>query len=183
MSVNWRKWNRVIHRDFGYFFFGMTIIYCLSGIAINHMNDWNPNYIITTREIQVDLSGKIDRKQIKNFLLDNEINNRYLNHYFPSETELKVFLKEGSVYLNLETGTGLVELTKRRLFLKPMNYLHYNPIKYWTWYSDIFSAALILIAISGLFIIRGKKGITRRGAWMTILGILLPIIFLVIFYF
>ncbi len=183
MKFNWRKWNRVIHRDFGYFFFGMTIIYCLSGIAINHMHDWNPNYVIVTDEIQIELQENIDKAFIKNFLAKNEIENTYLNHYFPSETELKVFLKDGTVYIDLDSGKGLFEQTKRRMFFKPMNYLHYNPIKYWTWYSDIFSGSLILIALTGLFIVRGKKGITGRGAWMTVLGILIPIIFLMIFYF
>ncbi len=90
MKFNWRKWNRVIHRDFGYFFFGMTIIYCLSGIAINHMHDWNPNYVIVTDEIQIELEENIDKTFIKKFLAKNEIENNYLNHYFPSETELKV---------------------------------------------------------------------------------------------
>ena len=46
-----RKWNRVIHRDAGYIFFGMSIIYGLSGIALNHLDDWNPDYIIHTEEI------------------------------------------------------------------------------------------------------------------------------------
>jgi len=41
-----RKWNRIIHRDLGYIFFGMSIIYGLSGIALNHIGDWNPDYII-----------------------------------------------------------------------------------------------------------------------------------------
>ncbi len=49
MAFKWRKWNRAIHRDFGYLFFGMTIIYALSGIAINHLDDWNPNYKVVTQ--------------------------------------------------------------------------------------------------------------------------------------
>ena len=53
MAFKWRKWNRAVHRDFGYLFFGMTIIYALSGIAINHINDWNPNYKVYTEDIKV----------------------------------------------------------------------------------------------------------------------------------
>ncbi len=34
--MNWRKWNRWIHRELGFLFFGMTIIYGISGIALNH---------------------------------------------------------------------------------------------------------------------------------------------------
>ena len=69
MTFNWRKWNKAIHRDFGYFFLGMTIIYGLSGIALNHMQDWNPNYVIINKEIQVDLTNKkLDKAEIKAIL-------------------------------------------------------------------------------------------------------------------
>ena len=57
--MNWRKINRVLHRDFGYFFVASSIIYGLSGIALNHMKDWNPSYVISSKIIQVqDLPEK-----------------------------------------------------------------------------------------------------------------------------
>ncbi|MCK7473004.1 MAG: PepSY-associated TM helix domain-containing protein [Rhodopseudomonas palustris] len=65
----------------------------------------------------------------------------------------------------------------RRPFFREMNYLHYNPQESWTWISDVFAGALIILAITGLFLVRGAKGITRRGAWLTILGIVIPIVF------
>ncbi len=183
MKFKWRKWNRIIHRDFGYFFFGMTIIYALSGIAINHVKDWNPNYIIKTKNISVSIPDEINKNEVLNILkiLDEEKN--YKKHYFPKEDQLKVFLKNGTLTLNLNSGNGIIEKIKVRPIFKPMNYLHYNPIEWWTWFSDIFAGALILIAISGLFILKGKKGITKRGAWLTILGILIPVIYLFIFYY
>ena len=52
MKINWRRWNRVLHRDLGYFFFGITLIYSISGIALNHIADWNPSYVITTKEVR-----------------------------------------------------------------------------------------------------------------------------------
>ncbi len=183
MKFNWRKWNRAVHRDFGYFFFGMTIIYCLSGIAINHLKDWNPNYIITTKEFQIDTDQKFDKAGIKKLLKDNDINASYMNHYKPEPWKIKVFLKGGTLLINTNNGYSFLELTKKRPIFKPMNYLHYNPVRAWTWYSDIFSGALILIAITGLFIAKGKKGITRRGAWLTLLGIAIPLVFLFIFYY
>jgi hypothetical protein len=183
MQFKWRKWNRAIHRDFGYFFFGMVVIYCLSGIAINHRNDWNPNYIITAWEFQVNVSKDFNKESIKSLIKEYDIESTYLNHYNPGKEELRVFLKDGSLSINLKTGYGLLELSKRRPLFKAMNYLHYNPVKYWTWYSDIFSGALIIIGLSGLFILKGKKGITHRGAWLTIFGIVLPLIFLILFYY
>ena len=183
MKFKWRKWNRIIHRDFGYFFFGMTIIYALSGIAINHIKDWNPNYIIKTKNISVNIPDEINKIEVLNILKILNEEKNYKKHYFPKEDQLKVFIKNGTLTLNLNSGKGIIEKIKVRPIFKPMNYLHYNPIKWWTWFSDIFAGALILIAISGLFILKGKKGITKRGAWLTILGILIPVIYLLIFYY
>jgi hypothetical protein len=56
--------------------------------------------------------------------------------------------------------------------------LHYNPGNLWKWFSDIFSVALIVLGISGLFILKGKNGIKHRGAWLTIAGIIIPLILL-----
>jgi hypothetical protein len=185
MEFKWRKWNRVIHRDFGYIFFAMTVIYSLSGIAINHLNDWNPNYVITYRDFDAgfsDMSGQIDKAAVMNLLKQLGEEKNYKKHYFPRNNQLKVFLDGGNVIVNLDSGSGTIEKIKRRPIFHPMNYLHYNPGKWWTLFSDIFAGALILIAITGLFILKGKNGITRRGAVLTILGIVLPLIYLILFY-
>jgi len=184
MTFNWRKWNKAIHRDFGYFFLGMTIIYGLSGIALNHMQDWNPNYVIINKEIQVDLTNKkLDKAEIKAILDKYDETGSYKNHYYPNDNILKVFIEDGTVIINIKTGEGLLEKTKRRPLFREVNYLHYNPIKYWTWYSDIFSGALILLGITGILIPRGAKGITKRGAWLTIIGIVIPIIYLFAYFY
>jgi len=185
MKFKWRKWNRVIHRDLGYIFFAMTVIYSASGIAINHINDWNPNYIVSTKHFQLDhkLSKNDINKQVVIDLLEEYDIDGYKKHYYPSENILKVFIKGGVFKVDLQNGNGYVETLRRRPILGPMNYLHYNPVSYWTIFSDIFAGALILIAISGLFILRGKKGITRRGAWLTGLGIVIPIIYLLIYFY
>ncbi len=47
--MNLSKLNRITHRDIGYLIAGLTIIYAVSGIALNHKHDWNPNYIIEDR--------------------------------------------------------------------------------------------------------------------------------------
>jgi len=50
-----RKINNILHRDIGYFFVFMTIVYALSGVALNHTKDWNPDFQITKKEISLDL--------------------------------------------------------------------------------------------------------------------------------
>jgi len=176
-----RKWNRIIHRDFGYFFFGITIIYCISGIAVNHKKDWNPNYNIRQKSFTVTHllpREYIDDAFVKTLLKGLGENQDYKKFYFPTANELRIFLKtSGSVTINLDTKIGYIETISKRSFFYEFNFLHYNPGKWWTWFSDIFSGALILISISGLFIIaKGKNSLTRRGVWLIIAGLVLPIL-------
>jgi hypothetical protein len=184
MALKWRKWNKAVHRDFGYLFLGMTIIYGLSGIALNHMKDWNPNYVVNTWDIEIEpLLQKPDKAKIISILDYFDEGDSYKNHYFPSNNIVKIFLDDGTAYIDMDTGKGLMELTKRRMIFREVNYLHYNPVKYWTWYSDIFSGALIVLGISGILIPRGSRGITKRGSWLTLLGILIPLIYLLIYFY
>ncbi len=179
----WRKWFRILHRDLGFVFFGMTIIYSLSGIAINHLDDWNPNYIITTHNFTIEKThnqNALSKEQVKEILTGIDQASAYKKHFYPSQGQVKVFLKGGSVLLNLNSGTGYLELLNRRPIFNDVNYLHYNPTKWWTWYSDIFAVGLILLAITGLFLIKGKKGLKGRGGIYTAIGILIPLLFLMI---
>ncbi|MFO7843204.1 MAG: PepSY-associated TM helix domain-containing protein [Bacteroidales bacterium] len=181
-----RKLNRALHRDLGYLFFAMTVIYGLSGIALNHINDWNPNYVIRTKEINIEHTplnhDQIDREKAIALLNEYASGEKYKNHYFPSDTQLKIFIKDGSITLNTQTGSGMIETSKRRAIFHQVNYLHYNPQKWWTIFSDIYAASLIILAMTGLFILKGKNGITGRGAWLTILGAIIPVLFLLLYY-
>ena len=180
-----RKWSRILHRDIGYFFIGTTLIYGLSGIALNHMSDWNPNYSVEVNRFTTPINLEkttSTKKQI--LLLLDEIDNRdnYKKHYYPNSNTIKIFLKGGSsIMVNINSGEGYAEYLKRRPVFYEVNYLHYNPNRIWMWFSDIFAGALILFAITSFFMVKGKKGITGRGGIYTALGILIPILFL-IFY-
>ncbi len=176
-----RKLNRVLHRDLGYFFFGMTIIYALSGIAMNHRHEWNPNYIITekefTREITVP-AADIDRDYALSVLDDLDVAASYRTHLVAGDN-FRIFVEGGSVSINIAEGRGSVEIIRKRPVFNQLNFLHYNtPRRLWTWFADLYAGSLIIIAITGLFIIRGKNGITGRGAWLTGLGIIIPLLFL-----
>ena len=184
MKFKWRKWNRAVHRDLGYIFFAMTVIYSLSGIAVNHLHDWNPSYRITLRE--VSYNGPSERKDISTESVRQFVDGlegiKYKKHYFPEQKQLKIFIEDGNIVIDLNSGKGYLEKVERRPLLHAVNYLHYNPGKWWTLFSDIFAGALILIAFTGLFVLQGKNGITRRGAILTAVGIFVPILYLIIFY-
>ena len=53
-----RKLLRILHRDLGYFIVGMTIVYGLSGIFLNHRHDFNPDYKIYITNFQTNLGGQ-----------------------------------------------------------------------------------------------------------------------------
>lgn len=184
MKFNWRKWNRFIHRDFGFFFFGMTIIYALSGIAINHINDWNPNYQIENSYYEIsnsELFNDVNDEQVHEILGLVDQDAKFKKYYYMRPGLLKIFIKNGSVLLNTETGDASVETLRRRPIFFYMNYLHYNPGSWWKWFSDIFAGALIILAISGVIMNKGKKGIKGRGGVYLALGIIIPLVFLFFF--
>jgi hypothetical protein len=182
--MNLYKLNRIVHRDLGYLFFGMLIIYAVSGIALNHKNDFNPNYIITKQEFKYilkDTSKVFDKAEALKILKTVGEADNYKKHYFPYENTVKIFIKGGSIVFNYKTGKGFVEKIKRRPILFEFNFLHYNPGKLWLWFSDFFALAMFLLALSGLFVLKGKNGITGRGAWLTSIGIIIPAIFLILY--
>lgn len=182
--MNLRRLNRALHRDLGYFFFGMTVIYAVSGIALNHRHQWNPNYIVDAREFQIEVDRnreRIDQAYARQILEELDVGAGYRTHMVAGDN-LRVFVQGGSVTVNLVDGSGGLEILRRRPVLNRLNFLHYNtPRKLWTWFSDLFAVGLIVLAVTGLFILRGREGITGRGAWLTSLGIIIPIIFLFLY--
>ena len=186
MPFKWRKWNNILHRDLGYVFFAMTVIYALSGIALNHIADWNPSYVIEQYAVEWDgsssgraVSSPVSEGAVLEFLDKYDIRDDYKSYYHPTPYQLKIFLDGGSVDIDLRSGHGRLETIRRRPVFFEINLLHYNPRGLWTWFSDIFCGCLIIVAITGLFVLKGSKGITGRGAWLTGLGIIIPVVFLI----
>ena len=180
-----RKWSRILHRDIGYFFIFTSLMYGISGIALNHMSDWNPNYSVELKHFttNLDLGNTSFVKTNILKLLDNiDDSDNYKKHYYPNKSQLKIFLKGGSsIIVNVENGNGTAEYLKRRPVFYESNFLHYNPNRIWTWFSDAFAAALILFSITSLFMVKGKKGIIGRGGIYLVLGIIIPIVFLMFY--
>ena len=180
-----RKWSRILHRDVSYLFAGMILIYALSGILMNHRGDLNPHYSVDRQEFKVtaDLSdkAKVDKALVLTLLEPLGETENYTKHYFPKGGEMKVFLKGGSsVVVNTQTGDAVCERLERRPLLSDMVKLHYNPGRWWTTFSDIFAVCLILITLTGLVMVKGSKGFWGRGGILFIIGIVIPVLFLVL---
>ncbi len=185
--MKWRKRNRWLHRKLGYLFFGMAIIYGASGIALNHhiARHWNPSMV--ERSEQVEGISPLSRENVtKEYVMEllerTGEKDHYKQYYFPNDSSLMIYLDKGHITVNLQTGeTRLLKIRNRKVF-REMNFLHYNkPKQLWTYFADLFGLSMITLAITGIIMVRGKKGIGGQGAILLAIGIIVPMIFLVFY--
>ncbi len=181
--LKWRKLNNILHRDIGYLSIALTIIYGISGIAVNHIEDWNPNYAIVTEEFMITMPDEPDIERISTAV------GRHLNEkleiessFRPAPGQLQLFYGGNTLYINTDNGLVRMERAQKRPVLFDVNFLHLNHAKrLWTYVADLYAIALIVLAITGLFVLPGKKGIKGRGGWLTLIGLLIPVIFLILY--
>lgn len=183
LSLAIYKLNRVLHRDIGYLTAGFTIIFAVSGIAVNHIQDWNPNYSITKTEKTIPpIELQSQEEMVRHVLQYVPLSEPVKSSFRPSPDELRIFFNGSTLYYNNRTGSVIEERIVERALLFDMNYLHLNHAKkIWTWVSDLFAVFLIFLSISGLFILKGKQGIKGRGAVLTMIGFAIPVLFLLLY--
>lgn len=173
-----RKWIVTLHRDVGYFFTGVVVVYAVSGISVNHADDWNPNFIVEHSEVHLSLPADrnaIDARTVVAALEPLGAEQTFRSFAFPSAEKIKIYLKDGDIVASLGDGQGVRETIRRRPVLHHFNMLHLNPETWWLVFSDLFASALVLIAGTGLFIARGKYGLTGRGKWLVGAGLIAPL--------
>lgn len=179
-----RKWSRPVHRDLSFFFSGVLLIYAASGFMLNHKRDFNSDYSVRRQELV--LPGTLPqapqqwtKERAEEVLAQVGEAGNYLKHYFPEEGQLKIFIRGGSsLTADLASGKAVYESIRKRALLSSMNRLHYNPSRWWTAFSDIFLAGLVVIVLSGLVMLRGPKGMWGRGGIELLAGILVPVLFM-----
>lgn len=179
-----RKLFRILHRDLGYFIVGMTIVYALSGIFLNHRHDFNPDYNIFAYDLTLDPinTAELNDKKVKILVesLDDRV--EYKKYYINKQGLIKVFITNGEVVINPLTGEGSMRFLQKRTFIFGMNRLHKATIgTLWKWVSDLMAVILIFVAISGLVLLKGKRGFGRWGWWFTIAGIVVPLLFAILY--
>jgi hypothetical protein len=179
-----RRWSRTIHRELSFFLSGMVLIYAISGLVMNHRDTINPHYSVSRTELtlnDIPAQDNISRQSIEAIMQQIGVSEQYTKHYFPRENELKVFLKGGSsLVIDLASGKTIYESLRRRPLLSPMTRLHYNPGRWWTLFADFFAIGLIVITLTGVIMLKGKRGLWGRGGLELLAGILLPILFLLL---
>ena len=181
--MKWRKWNYLLHRDTGYLCIGLTLIYAISGIAVNHISPgFNPSYNIeksTSVVTPLPAGGKPDMQYIELVLKEINEPGAYKNAALVSPGSLRIFVEDNTLDVHLATGQVSMEKIHRKPILYEINYLHLNKAKgIWTWLADVYGVALCLLALSGLLMIKGKQ--KKRGIILVTTGIFIPLIYLLI---
>lgn len=192
--MNLRHAIRAVHRDVGYFLTAFVLAFAISGIAVNHIHEWNPSYARETTAVSIgpllaagadpaatpDLDA-LEREVVARVPLDRaDVRGRHRE----GPRRFKVFLDEGGeVSVDPATGEGTMLRVRRRPFLFELNVLHLNHLKgAWTWVSDAFSVLLASLAVTGLFMLKGSTGLGGRGKWLVAAGLAVPVGFVVLYY-
>lgn len=186
MKRSWRHWFRVFHRDIGYVVVALTIAYSVSGIAVNHIDDWNPNYSYDERSIDIGAVTAGTLVEREAFVVAKVGLERadVRGHFQESEHDFRVFLDEGQeVRVDTRTGKGTYKrITKRAVFFE-VNALHLNNLKgAWTYIADIFAVFLIILALTGVSMMKGDRGFMGRGKYFVGAGLLVPIVAIIYMY-
>lgn len=178
-----RRLNAATHRDLGYFFTVLIILYCFSGLALNHVDDWNPDFIIHKEDVQLPKAytrAEITGETIQQFgQLVGESD--YKVYDFPTTDQVKIYYDNASLHLHLAERKGIYESVSRKPLFYQVNVLHRNSLKGWKWAADVLAVMLILMSVTGLFVLKGKHGIKGRGKWLIAAGCLPPLIALLIY--
>ncbi len=174
--IKWRKWNNVLHRDIGYAVVALTIVYAVSGIAVNHMADWNPNYHRQQEALELQpVLGETTQEMKQSVMQQLHLTDEPKSVFRPDPETIQLFYPGQTYTIDVPTGQGIMENVRTRPVLYEFNQLHLNSVKRgWTWFADLYAVALIFVAVTGMFVLKGKNGITGRGAWLTIMGALVP---------
>lgn len=174
-----RPWVRALHRDAGYFVVGLTVIYAVSGLAVNHIADFDPSFSQLERTHQLPLPLPVDDDAVAALAQRHAgIEGAPEEVHRADDSQLDVVFAERTLHVDTRTGAVLEQGQSPRFFLRVANWLHLNRGKRaWTFIADGYAILLLGLALSGLFMLPGRKGLGGRGAVIAGLGVLVPVVY------
>lgn len=177
--LRWRPWLRAIHRDVGYFSVGLTFIYAASGLAVNHIADWDPNFRQAVREHDLALplppaEAGIAERARQALAIAEPVREAYSS----DERSVEVVFDRRTLHVDTITGHVVEEAREPRFFLRVANWLHLNRgKKAWTVIADGYAVFLLLLSITGLWMFPGRKGLFGRAGVIALAGALVPALY------
>jgi hypothetical protein len=177
VKKRWRAWLRAVHRDFGYLAIGFTVIYAISGIAQNHIEDWGEvSYKSYEKTIHIaaipdDASDDVAIKAVADAAGLGKPTGT-----FRAGDEVRLEYANGAKVTAIGTDVT-IQGRERRSFIGAANWLHTaRNKKGWRYVADLYAVLLLYLAISGIFMIKGKLGLKWRGALLISAGVAVPVI-------
>ena len=187
---------RSLHRDLGYFVIGLTLIYTITGIVLSgralgwleqtYVIEKNlAKYITKTEFIEkLELSFKeLDSKSDIPISIMKSANKNIKRFKFLEEKDNILYFKARSNNINYDTKSGNViyQYISYPPYLKSVISAHKaSHEKLWFYLAILYSIILSFLAISAMFMVKGKFGFKRRGIYFMLAGIFLVLIFLFI---
>jgi len=52
----------------------------------------------------------------------------------------------------------------------------------WTWVADVYAFLLLFMAVTGMFVLKGRQGLAGRGKWFILAGLVVPLAFIALRY-
>jgi hypothetical protein len=169
---------RALHRDAGYLGVGLTVVYAISGIAVNHVKDWDPSFAAyeKTHQLSGSLKGDDDAVLAQRVLDELNIEDKPREVYRESDEQLDITFDQRSLHVTLASGVVLEQGQEPRFLLRAMNFLHLNRGKpAWSYIADGYAVLLLFLATSGMFMLGGRKGFWGRGVVLVLLGAAVPV--------
>jgi hypothetical protein len=170
---------RAIHRDVGYFSVGLTVIYAVSGLAVNHIADWEPNFTSVTRTHQLPLPLPTEDEQVAVRARALAGIGAPIREVFRAgDDALEVVFDRRTLHVDTGSGRVVEEGQEPRFFLRVANWLHLNRgKKAWTIIADGYAAFLLLLSVTGLCMFPGRKGLLGRAGLIAVAGALVPALY------
>jgi uncharacterized protein len=180
--ANFRKTCRWLHREFGFAAAGLTLIYAISGVAVNHTHQWNPSYDqkvthFTVTPVGMGATDEISPRVTAQLPLTEPVKSIWRS----APDQLRIIIERGTYDVSLVTGEVTATLLTPRPVLEELNFLHLNKGKgAWTWIADVYAVILAALVVTGVVLVKGGKGLAGRGGILAALGLALPIVYLLL---
>jgi uncharacterized protein len=177
-----RQVCRWLHRELGFFAVGLTLVYAVSGIAVNHVHHWDPNHASYVATSRIEPPGDGETDAVAPLVLERLALREPVKETWRAGRDLlQVFVRDGTIDVNLVTGEVVRRGSAKRPVLFDLNFMHLNKGKApWTGIADAYAAVLIVLALTGIFLVKGRKGLAGRGGVLMLLGIVLPLVYAVL---
>lgn len=172
---------RALHRDAGYLAVGLTVVYAVSGIAVNHVADYkngDASFIKTERDLTLGPIAGDENAVAEKVRARLGIRELPKEAFQTGKDEVQISWEKRTITVHPSTGALHEEAQEPRFFVRFANWLHLNRgKKAWTYVADTYAFALLGLAFSGLFMIPGRKGLIGRGAVLALVGALIPVVY------